>query len=405
MGDVFRIRSLRGGAHSTINDFSATPGTIKFINQEEGSTAAGEYAFLPRDTHRGDGRDESSLQGPKSGAITITEGITGLANGGAGDGELTVAATELGIQHELIQSVWNTTAVNRTGDTSDASPGTGAQVVLDGVPADLAAESAVLIAGDEGGKYAARFVTAVTSQTLTTNAALYKADGTADTPAAASVVFAGAYYPMNQATGDAIHMYFDAEGESKRRIFDGCLGNLTLDLSTSNYAKYGYTAEATDVDFGQALANPTYVAPSQGNNIIHVDSEVSVGGSRLFARELAFDFGLETAAREATGGVNGFVGFKSMRIQPKFTFNALFGVIGGAVSDATLATWRADAVFDLCITVGRSGGGAMAIWFPAARLEAADPVSVGGQLHVAVTAMPTRNTTSGINSDAFVAFF
>ncbi|MGB1373642.1 MAG: hypothetical protein ACPG6R_11010 [Aequoribacter sp.] len=405
MSDPARIRTIRGGLHASINDFSADASTIKFIDIEDGSAPNARYNMLDVNVNRGDGLHEKSIRGTKEGDIKFSCALEGLDNGGAGDGDVVASATELNIVNELIESMWGTTGTDGTGDTS-AAGSSGATLEM-GASTPFAAEQAILFADDVTGHLEARFITGKSGDTLTLNAAPLDADFNAVDPADSSVCYAAATYACKPANAHNTHMYFDAEGSNWRRKFSGVMGNAQLDLSSGQYVKLAYEGSATDwTDSPQA--DPTFSAPNTGAKIVNADASLVIGGAGYFAHGFSFDFGVQMQPRPSDSGPNNKQGSVVVDVVPSLEFAVQFSSasLTGSATNTILDVWQSNAAQDLLLQVGRSAGSAMAIWMPAADFKIDEfPTVINGLEYIKVRATPSRSSDADVNYECYAAIF
>ena len=396
MGDRSRNTFLQMGAHASATSL-AMPSLV-FVEPVTGFEDVADFEPVDRDFERGDGKEYTSLNGYKTGAINnLSVPVHGLGSGGAGDGTSS-SALLTAIPTNILTMLMGAAPSNYTGEATSASQADEDTVTADAAYTDVVAGAMVAVKGADSDLLHARFVSAVSSADATVTPNLTQRDGTVENAKASDIVYGMRVWALNEATGDVTPLAADVEGPNHRRQYKNGTGSFTLNLPSGGFASLAGSLEFSDWE-DVAEANPTFSAPTQGGHVRVIDSPLYIGDSLYMASNMSLDFGVTFEPRESDGAPNGKFGQVATRTQPVLTARLASGTLTtpNEVTDAFLATLQGtqtavktpQAVF---LQVGRTVGAVMGIYMPAAEVRARR-VRNGGQYAIQAEFRATRHAT------------
>lgn len=377
MSNLTRIQFLQYGKYANGSTWTTTPGSLKFLRPNNNPTFDFNFTYPERDFQNGLNENFAALRGPQAVAVSdVTVPLYGLSGSGAGDG---VDSSTLDTScSEAIEALTGAAATDNEGDTTDAiSPGSGATLTVDAVPGSPVSDGgAVLVKSDTSGKYVAREVVSSSGADYTLDRVVTDDDGNSDSPEASSVVYAGRSFYFDNTNSNPDHLYFDVETEGARHRMYGVYGNGALQFPAGQYASMNLTGLQLTKWDNPAKANPTYSAPTQGNEIVIVDSPLWIGNTQYMAFDFAFDFGVTSSPRRNEGADNGHSGFVRVNSMPKLTGKIRYGALTtpDEITEAAMEALRGSSTFskvtgDLSVQIGREAGACVYIRMPAAQIK------------------------------------
>ncbi len=375
-----RVSIVRYGAHSSINDFTSTPGTLIFIEPESIDS------FAPRGYNKLEREQIDVFNYRKlaiNGAQDISEfGFDIEALGVAGTGvEALTNATGVNIGPILASMFGTVTDAASTGSTV-ASSTTTAVTVASGTNYANGMFCSFEVNAD--GTREVRQIT-VSGNVLTVDRALTAAATTS------SQVWRTIRYQASPDIPMRTPLYFDVEQKSTwRNIMYGCIPSAaSLKIPEGERAMWSFSFMPNSWDGNEAVATPTVTLPTVGSNIVGLTSSMVINtGSPLsfMVRDLEIDFGITVAERVAqVAGGQGRYGVAITRQDPtikcKVYMTGSQSVTGGIAYTGTALDFQdliAGAGLDILWQIGQARGA-----FGAARMASADcikatPINVDG---------------------------
>jgi hypothetical protein len=354
-----RASTLRYGAHSGINDFTSTPGTLIFLEPESID------AFAPRSYNKLERNQIDAFNYRKlalNGAQKIDEfSFDCEAMGIAGTGvEALANATGCNIGPILASVFGSVTDASSTGSTVSSST-TTAVTVASGT--NYAVGQFVSCQVNADGTREVRQIASISTNVLTLDRALSAAAVTS------SQVWRSIRY---QATPDVpmrTPLYFDAEQRGTwRNIMLGCIpSSAVLKVPEGERAMWtlGFMPNSWDGD--EALATPSVTLPTSGSPIIGLTSSITINtGSPVsfMVRDLEVDLGITVAEKKAQyAGGNGRYGVAVMRQDPKIKCKLYMTgsqtVTGGIAISGTALDFQdliAGGGLDVLLQIGQARG-------------------------------------------------
>lgn len=385
MSELTRIHFLQYGKHSAANDWTTTPGSLKFLRPTNNPVIDTGYENVARDYQTGNNENLAALRGIQRLSISdVSAAIHGLSGGGAGDA--TDSSSLDTCLSEAFECLTGSTATNNAGDTSDGTQGAADTLTVTGAPASPISDGgAVLIKGNSSGKYVAR---EVVSQSTPVADLVYQLDrtitddsGASDPATASDVVYAARTYVVSNSVENPIHLYFDSETEGGRQKIFGAMSSASLSFPAGGSSVMNMSGIQMTKWENAAKANPTYSEPTRGNQIIVGDCPFWIkdagGTNTLFqAFDFDLDMGNQVASRRNEGGENGVSGYVVSNRMPVLTGKIRAGALVSPdeMTQAEMEAFRGADKFsittaDIGLQMGRDAGAAAYIRMPNARLD------------------------------------
>ncbi len=360
-----RNLNIKFGKHSSVSDFTATPGTlIQLAPEGTPGFMPAERMHLDRGATTAGARWLGAIAGPidvsgSYGLDLIMRGMSGNA-GGAVDAE---AASEVG---SVLDVLFGGDSTDPSGSGSTVAGGVGATPTLILVSGtNYSAGQAVLFPTTTATH--AREIVSKATDMLTLDRDY------SGTPTNGTVVYRAPYWVIDPSIIQHKHGYFDVEGEDWRRTYLACMGTGKLMFPTDNYVMLSTTWNANDIS-DSAEANPTYTEATAGNTLVAVNSYMYFGDTAYTFRDLQIDLGGKVTKREANNGAQGVHGYgvfeKKVKISGKLYLgddtalgdidDSSFTPLNMNIGQATdLAAGANKITLDWALQVGVSPGSAM----------------------------------------------
>lgn len=357
MTDISRALLVRCGLHASVNDITAEAGTLIFIEPVADVDLKANQAKLERNFVRASNEELSAVLGVKSASMPFTLHVRGV-NGGAGDNvsAARLTKTELGT---LLDSIFGA-GTDGTGATITDGDGSVPDLDVDDT-AGFSVGTAVLFSN--GTEIVVREVTA---RSTSSGAGTLTLDRDySGTPS--GVAYGSASWAAAPSSQSHKHLYFDVEGQNWRRKLFGAMSNLTIAFPMGQQVTASFDPRFCDWS-DAAEANPSFTAPTVGNDIIATNGELFIGDTPYAIADLAFDLGLEIQERTDLSAANGVGGYVVVRVKPKLTAKLYKGELTTDATDTILGTLQSAGTLDVAVQFGRAAGAAMYL-----RMSAADP--------------------------------
>lgn len=385
MSELTRIHFLQYGKHSGANDWTTTPGSLKFLRPTNNPIVDTGYEAVERAYQTGNNENLADLRGIQRLSMTdVTCALHGLSGGGAGDGVSTSSLDTC--LSEAIECLTGAAPTNNTGDTSDGTQGASNTLTVTGAPGSPISDGgAALIKGANSQKYVAREVvsqaTPVADLVYTLDRDITDDDGSADTADASEVVYAARTFVVSNSVENPTHLYFDSETEGGRQKLFGAMASATFDFPAGQSTTMNMSGLQITQWENAAKANPTYSEPTRGNQIIVGDCPFWIkdegGTNTLFqAFDFSLDLGNEVSSRRNEGALNGVSGYVVTNRMPVLTGKIRAGSLlsPDEMTQTEMEAFKGADKFsvttaDISLQMGRDPGAAVMIRMPNARLD------------------------------------
>lgn len=355
MGNVHNMTHIKIGKHSSTTDFTSVPGTF-YTPEWQGDAAS----LLPRDNERQE-RGSMSVnnyrQAPYIGnqdlsPITLKSYLKGLAvpTGGPSTG---LTGVEMG---PLFDCFFGASATNPSGAQTTATGGNGTTTVVLSA-ANYSAGDYILFKTSVG--WIANQVASVATTTLT----LVFPYAATVTPG--EIVYRGPRWALSRAVTEHIHAYIDAEGESWRRGYKGCIhSKMSIDVPIGSAAMvtHEWTPSSYDV---LSEAGPSAVTPMLGKTVFGFGN-ILIGSDSYCLKNVKVDLEHTIQRRDCMSSSNGVEGYKVMNKSVTYTGTLHLGNNGTVreVPDADVVALYAKGTGknsadtkDVFIQLGNEAGG------------------------------------------------
>jgi hypothetical protein len=375
-----RILSVRFGLHSSATDFTATPGTLPFLEPKTAELMPRDRVRYERDLHRDDNMDHAEAIGPKGLDALVIEGeVRGFAAnaGGALDPE---TATEIGL---MLDAIAGAASTDPSGAATTTTGGTGSTPNVTVDSGTNVANGVGLLFQTDGDPVIREVVSGGGTGTLVLDRDY------SGTVTNGGTLCRSAYWTFLPATSRHTHGYIRAEGEDWRRDYNGCMSGLTLSGEDGQPVMYRTSWQPTSWA-DTAEANPSFTAPSAGALVSCVNAGLWVGDDKLLIKGFELDFGHTIVPRSTMNGTDGVHGYLVTRKSPVLRCRLYHGTAGlsfGEVADSTgnlsinkiqgitssadaaLSVGQVASTYDIALQVGNFATGALYVRMPAATLR------------------------------------
>lgn len=388
MSGLERLNIIGVGQHASTSDFTTSPSTSQLRLMNSPLLDPGFNMIDRAGYPTADGRRIESINGTQNTSLPdLSFSVTGLSGGGADDGTAT-SGLSLPIDPILEALCGAASPDNQTGSqAASGSSGTTLNVDAD-ASTDLYAGGGVLMTTDAGINVA-REVTNVSTTTITLDRAPTDSQGSATAATNGTDVYASKSYTLTPTAIDHTHLFLDAEFLGLgRKLFKGCLGNGVLQFGRGENVALNLSGLGCTSWHVTSTASPAFSAPTDGAEIITMDSPLWVGSDLYMAYDFTFDFGLSVQPRASDGGPQGHWGFVVSQMMPTLAGKFRLGSLTGPdeLTNTQKNTWRGDTLVDIGLQVGRTAGETMYIRIPSARLVIGEPTAENGQIVYPFTA-------------------
>lgn len=366
MTELSRLLSLKFGVHTSAQDLSSTPASMRVIEPMSQDFYPRDKKRIERNLFSADNRRFTSRVGPDDlSAMPLALPLRGV-NGNTG-GALTFQGNMEAC--DLLDVMFGAAA----GALVGAAP-----TIAGGVTPNLTASSGVVNTGDmvlfntTSGWYMREVVSGGTTVNLVLDRAY------PGTVVSASTIFRSARWNVNAAIHSHIHGFFRAEWEDLRVEYPGCMAeSLDLDFAEGNVVNMSTSWLPNDVQpaIDAALS---YVGATAGQDIVNINAEFYIGDTEFLASSLKFSLKNALKARSCVNGVNGVHGYISSNKDDCVLSGSIYvgpntGSIGEIQYDAGTPSFRdlieSSTTKDIALQVGGLPGEALYLRLPAAEIR------------------------------------
>lgn len=379
---ISRIQSLQFGKHASTTDFTATPGTLVYLEPQSADVMPRDRRRIERDQLRNDNDNAPEILGPKStDAISVGLLLRGVS-GNTGGALTSATATEVG---PLLDCISGAAATDPSGAATTVTGDTGSSSTLTVTSGTNVANGVGVLFDTTVSSASVKVVREVVSGGGTGTLVLDRdwADGA---PGSDNVLYRSCYWTFSPATSKHTHGYIRAEGEDWRRDYSGAMSSLTLSVTEGEPVAFSTSWMPTSWA-DTAEENGTFTAPTAGAYVMGVDSGLWIGDDKVLLKSAEVDFGHVIAPRGTVNGTDGLHGHLVTRKQCVIKGRLYFGVGGlsfGELADSTgnislnkiqgLTTSGGSATtagtvastYDIALQVGNTATQAMYLRLPAA---------------------------------------
>lgn len=305
MSDIARLRVVRAGIHSSVSDFTSTPGTLVPLRlTDSGDTLLPRNRTpIARNLLSLSGRRYPHIRGIKDvGDIQINIencGVNANTGGAVSDWE---AKMEAGV---LFQSLFGAVAPATTGNapTINSSGHTPASGILgvDTNPTNTA-DGNVIAFPTSAGIQIGRIASGGGTSSVTLD---HPYSGT---PTTGGTITRLAVYTVDDDLTAHRHVFLDAEGENWRRTYAGCAPmSCTFSIPTAERATAAFVFAPTSWT-PEDPANPAHAEPTRGEPIVGDRIKIMIDGEEFIATNVSVVVDNAVTIRETTSRENGRLG-------------------------------------------------------------------------------------------------
>lgn len=401
MTSLDRMKSVRFGLHSSVSDFSSTPGTLPFLEPKVAGLMPFDTERLDENVFRGDGMDSPAIVGVKTlPDIQLDLDMRGVASN-TGGALAAATATEVG---PLLNSIMGVSSVDPSGASTTITADNGSTSSLTLASTTNFADGVGVLFETTSGRVVREQVSKLGS-VLTLDRAWV--DGA---PASDAVPYRSVYWTLEQAVNAHVHAMMRGEGQDWRRDFVGCAGSLVI--SGAEGKPVSFSSKWKPTDWADAdEANPSFVAPTAGNYIMNINGGLWIGAEKFMFKSWSLDLGFEVQPAGSITGPNGVQGYKVTKKAPVLTGMLYFGTGGasvGEISDSAgnvrfdqiqglinkgLTTAKAKGsradTYDIALQVDDRPGACLYVRMPAAELSGTMTIDNGLEM-ISLIAKPRR---------------
>lgn len=382
MANLTSTALLRIGAH-TSNTQVEVDTSVSYIFQEyEGPLSYG-YADrkVERDLHRGDNERYSRVTaGNNPPTLGFRNFLRGL-NSNSG-GAVTIAnQTELS---SLLAMAFGVAGAGGTGSTAVTSGSTSTTLIVADA-SSMSAGGAVLF--NDGTELIARAIVSKSSNTLTLDRAY------SGTPTNSSTVYSAvSWYPDLDAPNHT-HVAADLEFLSLERVkMYGLMGGFEIDFpANGGLALCSWQLDGTEFDDDEALAAPTFTAPTVGSEIPCLDATFWIGSNERLLRDAKLIVDVQKAPKTTYSALNGHAGYVVTDVRVRLEGTLYMGGLTSELTTSARATLQSSTTQDIALQVGRTAGASVYLRMPNADFDA-QKTTVDGMDVVRFTAHATRSS-------------
>ena len=378
MSELTRIHFLQYAAYADGSIFTGAPAApLKFLRPSNNPTIDTGFTYPERAFQTGNNENLPALRGQQSLSVSdLSFALYGLSGGGAGVG--VSSATLDTCCSELVSCLTGSLPEDNEGDTTDAlAPGSGNIVTVAAPPgAPVTDGGGMLVKEATSGKYVAREVVALAGADYTVDRDLTDDTGASGAPEAGSDIYAARSFYFDNANENSTHFYFDTETEGSRKKLEGCYSSASIQFPAGQYAGLNLSGIQCTRWVDDIKANPTYIEPDRGDNMVVTDSPFWIGNTQYQAFDFSLDFGIAMSERRNEAADNGTSGFVATNRMPVLSGKIRLGALTGPdeMTDAIMEGFRGAENFstttaDIALQVGRSAGSCIYIRFPAGQLR------------------------------------
>ncbi len=369
------------GLQANAASWKTIASSLTSLNAHDMFHPAVDHERLTSPTMAGDGLEEASRAGRTTATLpSLKVPLRGCKSGGAGDSVSSGGGTSNVVVDALLQAAFGQASTAATGETTDATDaGSGTTVTMDAA-SGLSAGQGILVKGTLSAKLNARMVESVASADVTIDRALLN-DGAADTADESEVVYACDAYNVDFDNPDHIPLSIKhSKDNSEVHSFIGCLpasweldfpsgADATLSLNGLDFSDYNETESAG-----------TYSAPTEGEEVVCLDSPFFIAGAEYFAYgiKVSGDNGMQP--RSADGTPRGHASFASSQKRVEVTAKIRLGSQTREYAESGLmAALREGTSLDVAFQHGRDAGAVSYCRIKAASTVSATVSSENGQ--------------------------